>query len=412
MTDDQVPWDNAADAVDDVRRRHGIDDAGTDALSGDVSADDVDIVRPHGLYVVGDDGAGHADVPAADDDGAYAADDDLPEAVSEEIGRRMRMPRWLVLLIAVIVLAAGAGGFLFHRARQGGSAVNCSAHDGIDYCYGGFTPLEPSGERLDMGDASDYFAKAVRPVYPAVDAVRMATLSGDLTVVHNAAKTARDTALQAAHTLAARTWPERLDKPIRVAIIEYQHRASVYGNIITNTNWQAIEDLLFGTLSAARTASDVQRIIRTTLELDAEPEPDIPFDITDAKDAGNCDQLAFIDGEERTVTRRCVAISVTSHVPADVPYLALRLNLLDQNGTIVATDLLASTMADVDNPNYIHDGGKVTLTVGINSKLVRSGYRLTASSWSVHTAGDLIVGDDYTAGQSAAVTALNEFRIA
>ncbi|NEG90367.1 hypothetical protein [Bifidobacterium aerophilum] len=403
MKDDQMPWDADAGVGRDGSGR------GDPAAAGKTGP-----VGRRNPYVVDDDVPSVNDTADVEDDAEndIADADDLSEAIAAETVRRMRMPRWLALLIAVIVVVAGAGGFMFHRARQGGSAVNCSASSDIDYCYGGFTPLEPSGDKLSMNAASDYFDTAVRPVYPADAALRTAILSGDLDAVHKAAATARDTTLRAARTLAARTWPDQLDKPIRGAIIEYQHRASIYGNVITNTDREAIEDLIFRTLSATRASSDIQRLVRTRLELDAVPEPDAPLAVTAVKDAGECQQLALIGDDDRTVTRRCVTLTVVSHVPANVPYLAMRLNLLDADGTTVATDLLASTPADVDDPNYIHDDGTVTLTVGINPRIVRSGYRLAASGWSVHTADDLIISDDYTATQAAAITPLNEFRIA
>ncbi|MBW3092187.1 hypothetical protein KIH79_04310 [Bifidobacterium sp. 82T10] len=395
MTDDQIPWDDAANR------------AGGDA----------DSARRGNPYVIGDHDARHGRSDGddeADDSSETAADDDADDADDDgdDLAYRPRMPRWLALLIAVAVIAAGAGGFAFRRARQGGSAINCSYSESADQCYGGFTPLTPSGERLATNAAAaDYFSTAVAPVYPADEALRKAVLSGDLDVVHHTAKTARDTTLRAARTLAARTWPSALDKPIRAAIAEYQQRASIYANLTGNTNREAIEDLLFRTLSATRSSSDVQRLIRAKLELDPTPEPAPPFDVTAVKDAGDCNQLTFLDGKERTVTRHCVAITVTSRVPADVPYLSMRLNLLDKDGTVVAGDLHASGMSDADDPNSIHDGGTVTLTVDINPRIVRSGYRLAADGWSVHTADDLIISDDYTPAQAAALAPLNAFRI-
>ncbi|KFI49686.1 hypothetical protein [Bifidobacterium biavatii] len=391
MTDDQIPWDDAAGHADD----------------------DADSRHRGNPYVIGDHDARYdrGDVDDdADDSSGTAADDNADDA--DELAYRPRMPRWLALLIAVAVIAAGAGGFTFRRAQQGGSAINCSYSESASQCYGGFTPLEPSGERFaTSAAAADYFSTAVQPVYPADESLRRAVLSGNLNAVHQTAKTARNTTLQAARTLASRTWPNELDKPIRAAIAEYQHRASIYANLTRNTDWQAIEDLLFRTLSATQSATDVQQLIRTRLELDPASEPAAPLDVTAVKDMGDCDQLTFLDGKERTVTRHCVAITVTSHVPADVPYLSMRLNLLDKDGTVVAGGLHASGMSDADDPNAIHDGGTVTLTVGINPRIVRSGYRLAADGWSVHTADDLIISDDYTVAQAAALASLNAFRI-
>ena len=69
--------------------------------------------------------------------------------------------------------------------------------------------------------------------------------AGDKDAVHKAAATAHDRAQQAAETLAARTWPKSLTKPIRLVIIEYQERASFYANLMTNRNAEAIDWIVF-----------------------------------------------------------------------------------------------------------------------------------------------------------------------
>lgn len=69
--------------------------------------------------------------------------------------------------------------------------------------------------------------------------------AGDKDAVHKAAATAHDRAQQAAETLAARTWPKSLTKPIRLVIIEYQERASFYANLMTNRNAEAIDWTVF-----------------------------------------------------------------------------------------------------------------------------------------------------------------------
>ena len=54
------------------------------------------------------------------------------------------------------------------------SALDSGRVDALDYCYEGFEPLQPSGERLTLADAGPYFAKAVDNTYAADGAVRIA----------------------------------------------------------------------------------------------------------------------------------------------------------------------------------------------------------------------------------------------
>ncbi len=110
--------------------------------------------------------------------------------------------RWIALLAVLAMIIAGAAGFAWRRDRQGNPTLLCDSESGrvdaLDYCYEGFEPLQPSGERLTLADAGPYFAKAVDNTYAADDAVRIAAAGGDKDTVHKAAATAHDRAQQAA----------------------------------------------------------------------------------------------------------------------------------------------------------------------------------------------------------------------
>ncbi len=174
--------------------------------------------------------------------------------------------RWIALLAVLAMIIAGAAGFAWRRDRQGNPTLLCDSESGrvdaLDYCYEGFEPLQPSGERLTLADAGPYFAKAVDNTYAADDAVRIAAAGGDKDTVHKAAATAHDRAQQAAETLAARTWPKSLTKPIRLVIIEYQECASFYANLMANRNAEAIDWIAFELFRE----SGAQQLIRTTLK--------------------------------------------------------------------------------------------------------------------------------------------------
>ena len=114
------------------------------------------------------------------------AESQPPESHNGEADAHLRRHhRWIAALTAVAMLVAGASGFAWRRYHQGGSALNCSHQTGLadaqDYCFGGFKPLQPSGDRLAPAETGRYFAAAVDDTYAADDAVRLAAAGGDTT---------------------------------------------------------------------------------------------------------------------------------------------------------------------------------------------------------------------------------------
>ncbi|MBT1177187.1 hypothetical protein JS532_06360 [Bifidobacterium callimiconis] len=336
--------------------------------------------------------------------------------------KKPRGSRLVSLLVLLAMVAAAAGGFAWHRSQlPGGSALNCSnqtsAKDSKDYCYGGFVPLEPNGPRLSEAKAGPYFSTAVTDVYPADDALRLAVAGGDLNAIHSAATTAKSAADHAAATLAARTWPNSLDKPIRRVILEYQERSAIYANLTTNTNPEAIDWMTYSEFKP----SGAQSIVRTALELDPEPAPAAPIEVTGLTDAGSCTGFALIGDDGQEVPRRCVTVHAVSHIPSDVASIGVTFNLLDADGTIRSTEVKAlySSYDDDGKPVRIHNNDTVTMTLEINPDLPQTGWRLALVGWSVHVndGADLsqdpeIHQDDYTAQQIASAAVVNDFRFA
>lgn len=334
--------------------------------------------------------------------------------------KKSRTSRLISLLTLLAVIAAGIGGFAWHHSRlPNGSALNCSnqtsAKDAKDYCYGGFVPLEPSGPKLSETQAGPYFSKAVADVYPADDTLRLTAAGGNIKAVHAAAATAKTAADHAAEALAARTWPKSLNKPIRRVILEYQERSAIYANLTTNTNPEAIDWMTYSEFKP----SGAQSIVRTALELDPEPDPAMPIEVTGLSDAGSCTGFAIIGDDGQDIPRRCVTVHAVSHIPSDVASIGVTFNLLDADGVIRSTEVKAlyGSYDDDGNPVPVHNNDDVTMTLEINPDLPQTGWRLALVGWSVHVtdSGDPdkdseIHQDDYTARQIAAATAVNDFR--
>ncbi|OXN00697.1 hypothetical protein [Bifidobacterium vansinderenii] len=349
-----------------------------------------------------------------------AVDDDAVRDNADNRRKRSFGSRFISLLVLLAMIAAGVGGFAWHRSRlPGGSALNCSnqtsAKDAKDYCYGGFVPLEPRGPKLSTAKAGPYFSKAVADVYPADDTLRLAAAGGDIKAVHAAAATAKTAADHAAEALAARTWPKSLNKPIRRVILEYQERSAIYANLTTNTNPEAIDWMTYSEFKP----SGAQSIVRTALELDSEPDPAMPIEVTGLSDAGSCTGFAIIGDDGQDIPRRCVTVHAVSRIPSDVASIGVTFNLLDADGVIRSTEVktLYSSYDDDGNPVRIHNNDDVTMTLEINPDLPQTGWRLALVGWSVHVndTADLskdseIHQDDYTARQIAAATVVNDFR--
>ncbi|PJM74017.1 hypothetical protein CS006_02385 [Bifidobacterium primatium] len=329
-----------------------------------------------------------------------------------------RRRRLLALLLVVILIVSGIGGFawrshVFH-AKTSGSSLNCSSHtgglDADDYCYGGFTPLEPSGPQLTESQAGPYFSKAVAGTADADDAVRLAAAAGDTTAVNTAAEKAYAAADHAAETLAARTWPKNVAKAMSMVIVEYQGRAAIYANLRTNRNVDAIDNLALDVFKP----SGAQNLVRSMLKLEAEPEPAMPFEVTAVKDAGSCEAyVATASGDFTKTKRRCVDITVKSRMPAKVSTVGLQVNLLDADGTVRLTDISALSSAsdsDPDASSDIEPGGTATVSVRLDPKNVRKGGRIAVSQWSVHDVNGKVHMDDFTAQQMSSFTTVNDFR--
>lgn len=317
------------------------------------------------------------------------AESQPPESHNGEADAHLRRHhRWIAALTAVAMLVAGASGFAWRRYHQGGSALNCSHQTGLadaqDYCFGGFKPLQPSGDRLAPAEAGRYFAATVDDTYAADDTVRLAAAGGDTDAVNKAAATARDLSQRAAETLAARTWPESLDKPIRMVIIEYQERASIYGNLCTNRNAEAIDWMTFDEFRP----SGAQQLIRTSLDLPGEPEPAIPVSITGIRDDGECPDRILDGNDEVEVTRRCFTVTASNRTNADISGIILDFNVLGGDDTIRGTGASAISSTPLDgNGDLIEHGGikqgdTVALTMRIDPELLRDGDRFAPSGWS------------------------------
>ncbi|MBW3087520.1 hypothetical protein KIH77_02020 [Bifidobacterium sp. 82T24] len=315
--------------------------------------------------------------------------------------------------MVMAVLAAAAGGFLWRRSQTGGSVLNCS-HQGTsvtakDYCYGGFTPLEPSGERLSETQAGPYFTKAVADTFAADDAVRLAAAAGDTKAVNAAAEKARDAANHAAETLASRTWPGSVTKAMRMVIVEYQARATIYENLTKNSNHEAIDYMAFDQFKD----SGAQDLVRATLELDPEPAPALPVAVTAVRDAGDCTAYVMKNGKAVQATRRCVDFTVTNRTKSAISTILLKFNLLGADGGIRRTNLTAissSLAEDSDNPATIASGASVTVRATLNPKTVESGDRIALTQWSITDTRNDIHMDDITAAQAAASAAVGDFR--
>ncbi|NEG95315.1 hypothetical protein GFD17_00775 [Bifidobacterium sp. SMB2] len=337
-----------------------------------------------------------------------------------------RRRRLLGLLLVVIIIASAAGGFAWRshalHAKTNGSSLNCSSHtgglDAGDYCYGGFTPLEPHGPKLAESQAGPYFTKAVAGTSATDDAVRMAAAAGDVSAVNAAAEKAYDTADHAAKTLAARTWPGNITKAMRMVIVEYQGKAAIYANLRTNRNPDAIDNLALDVFKP----SGAQTLVRSMLKLEAEPEPAVPFEIMAVRDAGSCETYDVTTSRPTKVQRRCVDITVKSRMPAKVSAVGLQMNLLDADGTVRLTDISAlssassSSSSDSDaspNPDEspaIEPGGTATVSVYLNPRNVWRGGRIAVSQWSVHDANGKVHLGDFTAKQMTSFAAVNDFR--
>lgn len=325
--------------------------------------------------------------------------------------------RWVSVLVIIAMIAIAAGGFAWHRSRQGGSALNCSSQnsaiDAKDYCFGGFEPLQPSGERLTLTNAGPYFTKAVNSTYAANDAVRLAAVRGDKDAVNKAAAIARDRAQQAAETLAARIWPKSLDKPIRMVIIEYQERASIYKNLSTNRNADAIDWMAFSQFQP----SAAQQLIRNTLELPSEPAPALPINITGFDDTGTCTGYNFDTGQAVEATHRCFTVTAVNRTKAEVSYISLDFKVLGSDGTIRDIGANASSGVQFDkNDNIIEHGGirkgsTVTLNMTIDPSLLRKGDRFMLSTWSVEDIHGDHHQDAFTAAQAQSFSMINDYQI-
>lgn len=346
------------------------------------------------------------------------AESQPPESHNGEADAHLRRHhRWIAALTAAAMLVAGASGFAWRRYHQGGSALNCSHQTGLadaqDYCFGGFKPLQPSGDRLAPAEAGRYFAAAVEGTYAADDAVRLAAAGGDTDAVNKAAATARDLSQRAAETLAARTWPESLDKPIRMVIIEYQERASIYGNLCTNRNAEAIDWMAFDEFRS----SGAQQLIRASLDLPGEPEPAIPVSITGIRDDGECPDRILDGNDEVEVTRRCFTVTAGNRTNADISGIILDFNVLGGDGTIRGTGASAISSTPLDgNGDLIEHGGikqgdTVALTMRIDPELLRDGDRFAPSGWSVEDRRGDHHQDEFTADQSRSFAAVNAFHV-
>lgn len=332
--------------------------------------------------------------------------------------------RLLPLLIVVAMVAACAGGFLWRRhapaqSQLGVTPASDSCTEGpYRLCLADFVPLQPSGSQLDSAEAGPFFSKAVDATYAADDTVRLAVAGGDLASIHAAASQARDTAQQAAETLASRTWPESLDKPVRMVIIEYQERAAIYEAMSSSNDIEGIDWLAFNKFRA----SDSQHLIRTTLELPDEPQPALPFEVSGISDDGTCPSRTGgasggASGDGTEAARRCLTITAVSRVPAEVTSFILTFNIASADGTIRETGLQAISSLVFDAAGNLVDhggiraGNKVGLDVEVASTLLRDGDRFVPSGWSVHDyAGDVHLGS-FTPVQAGSSQPFRDFAI-
>lgn len=304
-----------------------------------------------------------------------------------------------VVMIAAMLLA-GFAAFSWRRSTLGGSSVICKPFgDDPAYCIGGIKPVQASGPTLTMSQAGPYFTDAISAMRSADDAVRLAAIGGDLNLLHNKAAAARTVAEHTVQQLAARTWPSDIRTAVNMVILDYQERQSIYANLAANTNREAVDRLAID----GPKSSGAESLIRTQLGLQAAPFAAVPVTITSVKDAGSCEGY---DGGN-TVTQRCLDVTVTNEVPVAVTDIALRMTLVDPDGTIRSSDAVTAYSDVSDTP--IAAGQSVTLEAQIDPSLVQSGSTLTAGRWAVTDTSNQYHSADFGVGWGSQVAALRDF---
>lgn len=314
-----------------------------------------------------------------------------PFPVSSDAASPHRMRNIVIVVVCVVALigamiAAGFGTLYWRRRALGGSSVVCQlSGSGRDYCIGGITPVQASGPQLSDSEAGPYFSDVIAPLHTAADAVRLAAVGGDLTMMHEAAVRAQDVANNTVDRLSQRAWPDAMRTAINMIILECQEWQSIYANLATNTNPEAIDYLVF----TAVKPSGAEDLVRSHFDLDPTPTPAMPIEITKLEDADECQGS---EGDQQVVMR-CLNVTVVSKVPVPVTDVSVRMALIDPDGTIRSSDAVVAYFTDF--PNTVETGSSVVLQAKIDPSLVKSGSRLSAGTWSVTDAEDQYHDGDF-----------------